>query len=140
MSFFYNLFKPQGNFSKALYIILVITVIVLLGLTIAYTTKVKEDFQQQSNNLFIFYAEWCGYCRTAMPSFQKLKKDYDNQTINGQKVSIQLIEGDKNRELMKQYNISGFPTIVLMLANGKRVNYSGNRSYDDLVVFLRENI
>ena len=75
-----------------------------------------------------------------MPSFQKLKKDYDNQTINGQKVSIQLIEGDKNRELMKQYNISGFPTILLMLSNGKKVKYNGNRSYDDLVVFLRENI
>ena len=54
MSLFYNFFKPDSNFSKALNIILVITVIVLLGLTIAYTTKVKETFQQNTNNLYIF--------------------------------------------------------------------------------------
>jgi thiol-disulfide isomerase/thioredoxin len=141
MDFFYNLFKPNNNLSKALNIILIILIIILLGLTISYTTKLREDFESNSaNNLMIFYAEWCGYCRTAMPAFQKLKKDYNNQTINNQKVSIELIEGDKHKNLMTKYNVGGFPTVLLEKSNGQIVKYQGNRSYDDLVVFLRENL
>jgi thioredoxin 1 len=141
MSFFYDLFKPNNNLSKVLSIILIILIIILLGLTITYITKIKENFQSnQTNNLMIFYAEWCGYCRTSMPAFQKLKTDYNNQTINDNKISIELIEGDKQKNLMSKYNVSGFPTVLLEKSNGQIVKYQGSRSYDDLVVFLRENL
>jgi len=136
MSFFYNFFKRNEILSW----ILILTIIILLALTITYSTKLKEDFVDKPNNLLIFYAEWCGYCRTAMPAFQKLKNDYNNQTINGKTISIELIEGDKNKNLMSKYNVGGFPTVLLEKSNGQIVKYQGNRSYDDLVVFLRQNI
>lgn len=136
MSFFYNFFKTN----KVLNWALIIVVIILLGLTITYTTKLKEGFETKENKLLIFYANWCGYCKSAMPAFQKLKNDYDNQKINNNFVSIDLIEGDKNSYLMSKYNVSGFPTILLSKSNGQTLKYHGDRSYEDLVVFLRQNV
>lgn len=136
MGFFYNFFKRNEILSW----ILILSIIILLALSITYSTKLRENFSDSSNNLMIFYAEWCGYCKTAMPAFQKLKTDYNNQSINGKTVSIELIEGDKNKNLMTKYNVTGFPTIVLEKSNGETVLYQGNRSYDDLVVFLKQNL
>ena len=52
----------------------------------------------------IFFAPWCGYCKMGKDEFIKAQ-----EASNG---SIILVNGDSNPDLVKKYNITGYPTII----------------------------
>ena len=72
----------------------------------------------------IFYASWCGHCRASMDEFKMAV-----QNSNGSVIMIP--EGDENRNLMKKYNVRGFPTIV----NSSGTVYNGPRKAQDIIDF-----
>lgn len=58
--------------------------------------------------LIMFYAPWCGFCKRLKPDFSQaateLKKDYVLAAID--------LNRPENSALRRQYNISGFPTLL----------------------------
>ena len=40
-----------------------------------------------SAELLFFYADWCPHCKTAKPIWNDLKSQYENKTINGNKLN-----------------------------------------------------
>jgi thiol-disulfide isomerase/thioredoxin len=72
----------------------------------------------------IFYASWCGHCRASMDEF-KAAVQGSNGTV------IMIPESKENRQLMKQYNVRGFPTIV----NSSGEVYTGPRKAQDIIDF-----
>ena len=78
-----------------------------------------------------FYADWCGYCKKFdKEAFadagikDKLAKDWIGIKINGEdKNGRATIDGKKltHPEVMQQYGIKGFPTILLFDKTGKAV-------------------
>lgn len=101
----------------------------------------ENDIPLLANNVLrIFYTNWCGYCQKSKGDFERLVEDYNGKTINGVPVSVIMVDGDKNPELTQEFGVEGYPSIVLQLANGQRVDYKGDRSYADLVSFLQNSI
>lgn len=92
--------------------------------------------------LKIFYTDWCSYCKAAKPDFSLLKKDSGNDglNINGQKVKVELINGDENSEEMAKYKVHGFPSIKLVKSNGSLEDYGGERTAVNIVNWMRNEL
>ncbi|MCD8377750.1 MAG: thioredoxin [Candidatus Gastranaerophilales bacterium] len=61
-----------------------------------------------------FGAKWCGPCRKLSPVLDEI------ETILDTKAKIVKIDADENRELLKQYSVSGLPSL-LIFKNGEPV-------------------
>jgi thioredoxin len=61
-----------------------------------------------------FFATWCGPCKRLAPSFS----EYASGTPN---VTFAKVDGDENEDLMVEFNVRAFPTLML-LVNGKVVD------------------
>lgn len=94
------------------------------------TTQTTESFKQESGqtlNCTMYYAPWCGHCKTAKPEWQKLEDAYHGKIINGTQINITKIDCDENPEIAQKENIEGFPTFKFEM-NGKKHDYNGDRT------------
>jgi len=93
--------------------------------------------------LLFFYANWCPYCKSAKPEWEKVKKEYENKTINGYKVIFVDVDcttpNNESTKLMDNYNVEGFPTIKLN-KNGTQISYDAKVTYDHLTEFLKTTL
>lgn len=61
----------------------------------------------------LFYAPWCGHCRTAHPEWEKFA-----QAVRGT-IRVGAINADEHKQLSGQFGIRGFPTIKYWPAGEK---------------------
>ena len=87
--------------------------------------------------LIEFYAPWCGHCKALAPKYDDLASQYANSEFKD-KITIAKVDATANDV---PDEIQGFPTIKLYPAGGKEepVTYSGSRSVEDLIKFIKEN-
>ena len=100
-----------------------------------------ESFQQPKLKICLFYATWCPHCEkyldsnVFMATYDELKKQnkYEN-------VTFAQIDYEKNKGMAEKYNISGFPSIVAVTADGALLtHFNGDRSSKkDLIEFVNE--
>lgn len=97
-------------------------------------------FKPKSHALVLFFAPWCGHCKSLAPTFEKIATDY----INEENVIIAKIDATENTVLAEKYKVHGYPHLVFFDANEKSkedyepVVYDGGRSEEDFVEFLNE--
>jgi protein disulfide-isomerase A1 len=84
-----------------------------------------------------FYAPWCGHCKALAPKYEELAALYSSEDFSN-KVVIAKVDATANDV---PDEIQGFPTIKLFPAGKKDspVDYSGSRTVEDLVQFIKEN-
>jgi len=99
-----------------------------------YDDIVLEDTKDV---LIEFYAPWCGHCKALAPKYDILAELYAKEGHND-KVTIAKVDATLNDV---PDEIQGFPTIKLYKAGDKKnpVTYSGSRSIEDLIKFVKEN-
>lgn len=87
--------------------------------------------------LIEFYAPWCGHCKALAPKYDILAELYVKEGYSD-KVTIAKVDATANDV---PDEIQGFPTIKLYKAGDKSnpVTYSGSRSIEDLIKFIKEN-
>ncbi len=91
---------------------------------IATENKIEPDL-----TLKLFYTEWCGWSQRFLPIWEQL----ENSNLWCKLVKINC---EKNKELCA--NVPGYPYIVLE-KNGQKIEYNGDRTYDDLIKFISKN-
>ena len=87
--------------------------------------------------LIEFYAPWCGHCKALAPKYDILAGLYVDQGY-ADKVTIAKVDATANDV---PDEVQGFPTIKLYKAGDKTnpITYSGSRSIEDLIKFIKEN-
>ena len=151
---------PSSSFSNVKVIIIYILVLLVVVFILYYiyikffSPKIAELYKPNNEQvpkwsvnassneaeLYFFYANWCPYCRSAKPEWEKVKKEYENKTINGYKVIFIEVDcstpNNETNKLMDNYHIEGFPTIKLN-KNGTQINYDAKVTTSHLTEFLK---
>jgi len=99
-------------------------------------SKPKSKYEDYKHKpiLFLFCADWCGHCHHFMPTFEKLRQEY----VDDSKLKVVKVN-DKNKELVKLYGVEGFPT--LKLHDGKKLHeYNGGRDINNIREFVNSTL
>lgn len=81
------------------------------------------------NTVYLFKADWCPHCIAFKPTWKTLQQNMED------KINFVTIDSEKNKEEIKNFGVSGFPTIMLK-TNDKVIEYVGDRSLDGLKEFI----
>ncbi|CAG8721780.1 15822_t:CDS:2, partial [Acaulospora morrowiae] len=84
-----------------------------------------------------FYAPWCGHCKNLAPIYEKVAKDYAQES----ECVVANIDASDHRTIGDRYDVKGYPTIKFFPKgeNKTPIDYTGGRTEQDFVDFLNEN-
>jgi protein disulfide-isomerase A1 len=98
--------------------------------------KQFAEVVNQPKDVFVeFYAPWCGHCKNLAPIWDQLG-------AKAPKTDFVIAKMDATaNDIPSEFGIQiqGFPTLKLFRADGRVVDYEGDRSLPDLVRFLQKN-
>lgn len=133
------------NTSKITILILIIVFLVggyfiYLQMSKKYNLNEKKpDGSEQQAEILFFFATWCPHCKVATPHWDSMKEQYDDTAINGYRLTFSEVdcseESSDTVEKMETYNVSGFPTIIL-IKDGKPIEFDAKPTRDSLQQFL----
>lgn len=116
-----------------------------------------ENFESTpSHNAFVmFYAPWCGHCKSAKPEFDNILggissdyKDYisGNFKKHNGKLAVVKVNGDEHPDIIKKHGVNGFPTFKYIkningnhLSGKENLDYSGGRDKDSFEQYINGN-
>jgi len=152
---------PKANWGLMLGVGLLIIVVVALY----YMKRSNENFTSHQNNniskkqsnalitgtdiksrlnpgkgecvVALFYADWCPHCQHFKPHFQRAMSDLNGKTgKDGKKMRLEMVDCDANKDISRQYDVSGYPTVKILGDDGTQVEYGGDRTYEGLRKYL----
>ena len=100
--------------------------------------EVAKSLPNSGKSLVAFLADWCGHCTAFKPAWKEIK---DQLTIRPNLATGKIITTDD--KLMKRLPLrqpSGFPTITLFDGTTHVEDYSGPRSKEAVLDFIKENM
>ena len=112
-------------------------VIVLVLLAIRYFNR-SEGFES-ADTFTLYYAKWCPHCKTIAPVFKDFSKD-GSVNVGGKTVFLTMVEADEDADKMKGKPVKGFPTFLLEKANGRSVEFDGERNPEGWKSWLAKNL
>ena len=119
-------------------------VIGILGYLYVKRVDLISGFQNQTpgpndHTFTMYYADWCGHCKTAKPGFESLAKA-GPIIVNGKKCTLRMVSPEKEPEKAKDKPIRGFPTFLFESPDGQTVEYKGARDADSYLKFINETL
>jgi thiol-disulfide isomerase/thioredoxin len=99
----------------------------------------EENTKSKYAEIMLFHVDWCPHCKTALPEWDKVKKEYNNKVVNGYEVLFMEYncteETDEITKKIDAYKVEGFPTIKLKV-NGTVVEFDAKVNKDNMEKFL----
>jgi thiol-disulfide isomerase/thioredoxin len=112
--------------------------LILLVLLRFYHNRSIEGFSGASKSVVICKADWCGHCKKAAPEFSKLLAASPITLKDGTKVTVKILDADKDKSEIAQYKVKGYPSI-LVVDGGQTTEYPGERTASGVIEFLNSN-
>merc|ERR1712181_93029 len=86
----------------------------------------------EGKDVFVeFYAPWCGHCKKLAPIWDELGEHFKEDD------SVVIAKIDMTANELATVSARGFPTLKLFKADNTVVDYSGGRTLEDFIKFLR---
>ena len=137
----------KGKNNSAMIGFFVIIICVAIAYYYIYQSNLEgfndQDITPASGEVIValFYAPWCGHCKTFKPIFQSAMTQLDGKTANnssikGKKVRLSMIDCDEKPDIGKKYSISGYPTVKILKDDGSDMEYTGGRTLEGMKKFL----
>ncbi|XP_052866478.1 protein disulfide-isomerase A5 isoform X2 [Anopheles cruzii] len=83
--------------------------------------------------LLMFYAPWCGFCKTLKPEFSGAATD-----LKGRYVLAAIdVNRPENSIIRKLYNITGFPTLLYYEYGRMKYTFEGENNRQSIVAFMK---
>lgn len=125
---------------KTRFIYLIGAIIGLLVL-LRFIQRSKEGFESGSgaDTFTLYYAEWCPHCKVVKPAFQEWAKN-GFVTAAGKNVTVRMVEQSEKPDEVASKGIKGFPTFLLETAEGKKVEFQGERTPEEYLKFLETQL
>jgi len=97
--------------------------------------KAISTSRKNSRNLFIdFETTWCGPCKT----MDQWVYSADTVVDATKGIVCVKIDGDDNRDLVKKYEVTGYPTLILVSPSGEILKkVAGYQSVEKMIAFLK---
>ena len=81
------------------------------------------------------WADWCSPCIVLAPILKELVDEYDGAL---KLVKVEVDEGD-NMKLAGQFEVRGFPTVILFIKGEEVARFSGAKPLSFLREFIEDN-
>ena len=81
-----------------------------------------------------FFATWCGPCKMLAFVLNDVEKAL------GDKVTILKLDFDKNKELVDQYEVKGYPTLILLKDGQEVKRMQGLQQKPAIIKMIEENL
>ena len=111
-----------------------------ISITPENVSNYEDIIKTQNMPSFVkFYSPNCGHCQAMQPAWDALENNTD---VKGMGIAIIEVRDDAINSITHNSgkNVLGFPTIRVII-NGKITKeYNGDRSTNDMVNFIKENI
>ena len=137
--------SSKSGTSTSTWIIVGVVILALVGIYFYIQQKGNREGFTSDNSLSVhednalkcalFYAPWCGHCKTFKPEWEQAKQELNNTEVNGVKVEMVDVNCDEEGELAKAYNVQGFPT-VKCITKGNVIEYDGDRTASAVKEFV----
>jgi thioredoxin-like negative regulator of GroEL len=82
--------------------------------------------------LTMFYASWCSHCTHFRPIYEEASRLANDAKVN---VQFTAIESSTYNSVVADFNVKGFPTVILF-KDGNQIVYEGRRVSSDIVEWL----
>lgn len=107
--------------------------------TLIETTSIKPNLTPAKGECVValFYADWCPHCQHFKPDYKKAMKALNGKVgKDGKKLRLEMVDCEAHKELGRQYDVSGYPTVKLIKDDGTQVEYGGERNFEGLRKYL----
>ena len=152
-----NSLRPYANFIFYIIIFIIFLVVAILAYKqyavpainkSPFTDVANADKRGQTMDMFFFYADWCPHCKKAKPEWEDFMSKNDGKTFNGSTIkchsvdctddsSTEVVTTDMNTaQMIKKYNIEGYPTIKLVRGDGTAYDYESKITRSSLETFV----
>jgi thiol-disulfide isomerase/thioredoxin len=94
-----------------------------------------EGFHTSSHTFYMIGTSWCPHCRNAKPVFEGLGP---TMTIDGKTVDVKYVDADEDKATAEKFQVSGYPTFVLMNGSQAAPAHDGARDAESLLAYVKK--
>lgn len=98
------------------------------------------DLGKKQNTFTLYYMNGCPHCESILPEYKTFMAN-GQFSSNGKTTKIRMLEqGDPAAAPeLEAHNVTGFPTFYMTTANGKDIEYKGERNVSAIKGFISQN-